>query len=142
MNKHYFTIGAVTIIVIIAIIYGFFAAGTPGEARERKFDQERVSNISSLKYVVEDYYQQNKQLPSRLDDLSTSSYGYGSIKDPETGEEYFYSTAGSTSYKLCATFSTASDEKQDSIYGYYDREFSHPKGYHCFNQTIRTSLYD
>jgi len=56
MIRHYVTITTVSLIVLGAIGYGFYAAGTPGESRNREFDNTRVSNISGLKSEIESYY--------------------------------------------------------------------------------------
>ena len=50
-------------------------------------------------------------------------------------EEYEYSTTSQTKYKICATFSTASNKEKDP-YRYYDEKFEHPKGRHCFDLEI------
>ena len=141
MIRHYVTITTVSLIVLGAIGYGFYAAGTPGESRNREFDNTRVSNISGLKSEIESYYRENGKLPSRLSDLSTLSYSYAKTKDPETSKEYEFRATGDTTYKLCATFSTVSDEQRDP-YSYYNREFKHPKGYYCFNLSISRTLID
>ena len=137
MKSTYLIIGFIAIIVIGAAIFGFSVAGSPFETRARKFDDERVKDIRSLQTSIQSYYTKNGSLPKTLSDIdSTSYYGSKNIKeDPETGEEYEYSTTSQTKYKICATFSTASDENKDP-YSYYSKEFKHPEGYHCFNLSI------
>ena len=137
MKSTYLIIGFISIIVIGAAIFGFSVAGSPFETRARKFDDERVKDIRSLQTSIQSYYTKNGSLPKTLSDIdSTSYYGSKNIKeDPETGEEYEYSTTSQTKYKICATFTTVSDDKKDP-YRYYDEKFEHPKGRHCFDLEI------
>lgn len=141
MRNTYLIIGTIAIIVVATVIYGFSAAGSPFETRSRKFDEERVRDIQSLKSVVESYYTKKGSLPKTLSELDDSRYylNKDSKNDPETGKEYEYSIVSSTKYKICATFSIASDEQRDT-YSYYNKEFKHPKGYHCFNLSISSTL--
>lgn len=137
MKSTYLIIGFISIIVVGAVLFGFSVAGSPFETRARKFDDERVQDIRSLQTSIQSYYTKNGSLPKTLSDLDSSSY-YGSknIKgDPETDEEYEYSTTSQAKYKICATFSTASDDKKDP-YRYYDEKFEHSKGHHCFDLEI------
>lgn len=137
MKSTYLIIGFISIIVVGAVLFGFSVAGSPFETRARKIDDERVQDIRSLQTSIQSYYTKNGSLPKTLSDIdSTSYYGSQNIKeDPETEEEYEYSTTSQTKYKICATFTTTSDENKDP-YSYYSKEFKHPKGYHCFNLSI------
>lgn len=138
MKSTYLIIGFISIIVVGAVLFGFFVTGSPFETRARKFDQTRVSDISSVKNKIESYYRTNKKLPEKLSDLTLSSYEKDNIRDPETNQEYEYSTISSTSYKICAIFSTASDKNKDP-YSYYGDSYVHPKGNYCFDLKIPAS---
>lgn len=137
MKSTYLIIGIISIIVVGVVIFGFSVAGSPFETRARKIDEERVRDIGSLKNAIQTYYTKNNSLPKTLSELDGSSYylSKNNKVDPETGEEYEYSITNNTNYKICATFSTASNENKDP-YNYYNKEFKHPKEYHCFNLTI------
>ena len=135
MKSAYLIIGIISLLVIGVVIFGFSVAGSPFETRARKVDQERVSNISSLKLKIDSYYKDKGSLPDSLDKLTLSTYDSDITKDPETDEEYEYSTSGQTTYKICATFSTASDEKKDP-YRYSNKDYEHPKGRHCFDLEV------
>lgn len=142
MKRDYILIGIVSLIVIFALIAGFIAVGGPGQARDQKFDEERVQDIQSLKSSIQNYYYDNKILPKTLSALDSTSYNYdeNNKKDPQTGHEYEYSTTSSIGYKICATFNLDSSEKKDSYSYYgYNKEFQHPKGYHCFTFKVQGS---
>jgi hypothetical protein len=143
MRTTYITIGVISLFTLATVVYGFFIAGSPSEARGAQFDQDRVSDLQSLSYSVDNYYSLNKKLPKTLTDLSASKYSYSSenLKDPETGKSYEYKSTGTTSYQLCATFSTDStNPDKRNPYGYENEKFKHPKGHHCFDLKVTSSV--
>ena len=106
--------------VVLGIILGFFAAGSPETARKRAFDIEREKNLNQLSNCIERYARDLGQLPPSLVELKRSStYSNCSIYmvDPETRVEYEYrivtasriqGTAKVGEFELCATFSLPS----------------------------------
>jgi len=137
MKSTYLLIGLISLLVLGVVIYGFTVTGSPLETRARKFDDERVRDIRNLSTSIQSYYTKNGVLPKTLLELDDSSYylSKNSKEDPETGKEYEYSIVNRTSYKLCATFATASDEKKDR-YSFGDEKYDHSKGYYCFELEI------
>ena len=142
MLKYYIGMAIVGAVFIGAMIAIFFESGSPLDAKGRKFDEERIRDIQSLKYSVEDYYRENGKLPDKLSGITLKSYQTDSTKDPETGKEYEYSVASDTSYKICATFSTSSSDKKNARTLDYNNEFNHPKGYHCLNLKLSKSIIE
>ena len=138
MIKNFILIAILTILMFGAFGYGIFRSGSPFETRSRKFDEQRVSDISSLSYSIESYYRQKSMLPQALSDIP-KDYLYGKeIKDPESDQAYEYQVINNTNYKLCANFSTDSaktDRSKRDPYAYYgsNTKFEHPKGHHCFD---------
>ncbi|HSX57873.1 MAG TPA: hypothetical protein VLE47_01210 [Candidatus Saccharimonadales bacterium] len=138
MTKDYIIISIITVIVAITLVLGFSVIGGPGAARNAKFDQTRVSDLTSLKRSIEDYYYTKHALPNSLSDVTNAtsySDSLNNLKDPQTKSSYIYDPVSSTKYKLCATFDTDSTASQSSTY-YTDPSFSHPKGYYCFNFNV------
>lgn len=111
---------AVAVVVVVGIVLGFFAGGSPEMARKRSFDTKRASDLSTLSGCVESYATDLGALPTSLQDLRKSSmYSYcaGSMRDPETNAEYGYrivtpsrmqGAARVGEFELCATFSLPS----------------------------------
>jgi hypothetical protein len=132
MKKYYFGFAFLTLVVIAAVIYGFSATGTPKQKRAQQFDQTRMSNLNSISYQIQYYYEDNDKLPTSLSDIKLSTYN---SKDPETGEPYSYKKVSDTTYELCATFGTDSaDVKNEDPYDYYGYDSTaktHKKGYDC-----------
>lgn len=111
---------AVTALVALGIISGFFAGGSPETTRQRTFDAERENDLSALSSCIEGYARDLGQLPASLNDLRKSSqYAYCAdfMRDPETGDEYGYRVVAASraqgagrigEFELCATFSLPS----------------------------------
>lgn len=124
-----------------AVVYGFISGGSPWEARNKKFDQTRLTNLREIKYAVETYTNKNNNLPQNLSQIKEYLYGAKSITDPETGAEYEYKIVNPTSYQICATFTSdppADNSNRYSSLSYSDDFGKYKKGNYCFdlNTTI------
>lgn len=137
--------GAVGILVLLSIGAGFLIVGTPRHAREMRFDTQRVTDLQSIQGEVVNYWQSKQTLPKDLPQLVDSVGGYRVPADPSTGTSYEYTTTGSLSFELCATF-TQSGNGSD-VYAYpigTKRDigsWAHESGHVCFSRTIDSSLY-
>lgn len=136
---------AAGLLAILAIVLGFWAGGTPYEARLRKFDLERANNLGQISSAISNFAFENSRLPEGLNEIRNNPrYNYGAIyTDPETQKEYDYKivkpvTTGindSLEYELCATFSTSNLNEPESGYPYgYGQWAKHDKGYVCQKQ--------
>ena len=127
----------ISLIVLVAIIFGFVAFGSPVQARKIKFDNQRINDLQNIQSAVTDYYRNNNNiLPKSLTLLSQSTQYYlSNLKDPETGADYEYSITAKNQYKLCATFSLSSTAQDRSSYAYpaFDN-FTHEAGRVCFDR--------
>ena len=124
----------------IAILLGFFIAGSPQEERLLRFDEVRVDNLRSTQYQIVDYWQSKGELPKDLENLRDDIRGFIPLKDPETGEDYEYIIEGKNSFKLCAVFN--SEYLIDrSIRPQEEYSWSHEKGRYCFSRTIDPDMY-
>lgn len=115
------------VFVVVGIVLGFFAGGSPATQRERTLDQTRANNLNSLASCVEQYAENLGALPTALSDLRQSSqYSYcaTALQDPETGVAYGYRVVTPSrvegasrvgEFELCATFSLAADEKMGGV---------------------------
>lgn len=128
MRNYFISIALLNVLVVLVIIGGFVIGGTPASQRDRVLDNTRLSDFSTIKYRIEDYYRTNRELPSALSQL----IGKLSLQDPETKENYTYIVISSTSYKLCTKFSTDSERETDEYYyTYSSNQQKHKKGYDC-----------
>src|SRR3989344_4872429 len=74
------------IVVLLAIVSGFFILGSPAEVRLRRPPAQK------------------EKLPESLDELKDPLSGSFISNDPQSGEAYIYEVTGTLSFKLCGTF--------------------------------------
>lgn len=158
------------ILVIVAIVLGFIAVGSPAKQRALRFDGQRTSDLQSIQGQVVNYWQQKGKLPVSLTDLNDALSWFIVPTDPETKAAYEYSLKtlpatttipNGVSFELCATFGESSqDLKGRGAYGRngvsyptiaYDMAmpypggiedvWNHEKGRACFVRTIDPDKY-
>lgn len=141
------------LVVLAAVIGGFFIVGSPATQRDRRFDEQRVSDLQNIQSRIINYWQTKNKLPNSLGDLTDSISGFAAPVDPQTGTAYDYNIKGPLVFDLCATFKT--DSKNEtinsrlktapmpvSLYGDpYQQNWSHGIGNVCFDRTIDPQLY-
>lgn len=139
---------AVAALVVISIVAGFFIIGTPGQARQQRLDDQRVSDLMNIQWQVVSYWQQKQKLPASISDLEDPISGYNNPRDPETGEPYAYRPGEGMSFSLCATFSgsgNANGGQGPSMprqpYGALEGDWKHGAGETCFERTIDPERY-
>lgn len=143
---------AVTGIVTLGLVLGFFTAGSPDTARKRAFDFQREADLSRLAGCIERYAQNLGQLPASLDVLRTSgSYTHcaGRMQDPETRQAYAYrivtpsriqGPARVGEFELCANFSLVSagyDSEAETAVGRMTLWSEHGAGRSCDTVTVQ-----
>ena len=135
----------VVVVISISILLGLAVAGSPGEMRNMKLDETRVSNLSEIQREVTMYWQNNEVLPESLDDISNELSYFVLPIDPETEKGYVYNVIGEKKFQLCADFSTSNLDEINSVaqYGYYGinpEEWKHDAGRYCFDREIDEKL--
>ena len=137
----------VGVVVLAAIVSGFFIVGTPQDARMFRLDQQRVNDLSMIQGQIVYFYQQKEELPQNLTELQDPLVGFIVPTDPQTEQPYEYSTSGNLTFQLCATFSRESAatgpgskpyavESYAPYGGYADENWNHQGGRTCFERTI------
>lgn len=144
------------VLILAAIVGGFFIVGSPAKQRAIRFDNERVSDLTNAQWQVVSYWQRTGKLPAALADFKDEISGMGVPNDPETGLPFEYSVTGRNSFELCAIFDLPSQDTQGRgpNYGYgggmggtypvkdgSNDVWSHPAGRTCFKKTIDPSQY-
>lgn len=138
---------AAGIVVLAAIVAGFFIMGSPSQVRLYRFDAQKVSDLQSIQWQIVNYWQQKQVLPNAIEDIEDPLSGWQLPIDPQ-GQEYRYEKTGAMSFKLCATFNANSKEGRASseampvrAYGTLDGNFDHGAGEVCFDRTIDPERY-
>lgn len=127
-----------TLIALIAIfVTGLLVVDSPWETRKRNLDNEVVRHLSSLERGVEDYYNDEGEMPGSLDDVEDNSpyIDEKNLVDPETGEKYEYKILSGRNYELCANFRTTNKEVDPRI-TFPRGEWEHEEGYECFDLEV------
>jgi hypothetical protein len=106
-------VGIVVAVIVLAVGYGLTTVGSPGSQRLIQFDERRVSDLQSITFAIDSYWEQNGALPQQLEDLRGTRTFVRSIVDPKSIEPYEYVILTDTSYQVCAVFETDSKNQQD-----------------------------
>ena len=124
---------ALSIVVVVAVVWGVAVVGPPGTARVQRFDQQRLEDLQTIFREVQSLCQDpdikkelKRALPDTLEELAVLARSERiSLTDPETGRRYTYRVKDGTTYELCATFSSERDSDVDVFW-------NHPSSRHCF----------
>ena len=132
----------VSILVAVALVYGFTKIETPTEVREMNIDQAQTNDLGAIQSYVESYSVLNQKLPKTL----SEAYGGLSVPQTEGRPAYTYEVTSDTNFKLCAEFAYPTSEAARSQYpqammtepmmiknGY---NWDHNAGDWCFERTI------
>ncbi|MDP3697793.1 MAG: DUF5671 domain-containing protein [Candidatus Taylorbacteria bacterium] len=146
-----------SVVVLVAIVGGFFIVGTPAEQRAKRFDERRVSDLQTIQNQLVSYWIQKGELPEEVDELTKDKLsGFSLPIDPETGESYEYTKLTTFSFELCAVFKTESSNDNGANYGFHKSNllttpmrlipdqfntWFHGPGRTCFERTIDPELY-
>lgn len=119
-------VGGAIASVAIAVGTGLFVLGSPSDVRARRLDAQRVDDLRQWARAIDDYWDDNDQLPATLADVRRQE-AWTSLRehDPATREPYRYAVTGAVTYELCAVFEHASDDERAPLW-------NHGAGLTCF----------
>ena len=125
-------LAAVVVMVVGCIAYALFLMGSPGQQRDIRLDQERVSHLSNIADNIDRYWELNEELPAELVQMSGPRYYINRIHDPETGTPYEYRILEDARYELCAVFTTGTADLPERDRPFSERAWDHGAGRTCF----------
>jgi hypothetical protein len=137
-------------VVALAIIAGFFVAGSPFRQRLVRFDNQKISDLQSIQYRTVNFWQKKNVLPATVDELRDDILGFVPPKDPQSGASYEYRVTGERTFELCGEFNVPADAdavRAKQIYSEYpiggaaNESWEHGIGRTCFTRTIDPELY-
>lgn len=147
---HKYFVLAIIILALAGMIAGFFIIGSPQKERLRRFDQQKIGDLSGAQSQIVEYWRTKERLPQNLIDLENKISGYRMPNDPQTKEPYEYNVKGENSFELCAIFnldfnldSEGGLKESPPILSYSDQNWNweYKKGKTCFERTIDKELY-
>jgi hypothetical protein len=124
---------ASSVVVVVAIVWGFALVGSPGTTRLQHFDQQRLNDLQTIFREIQSLCRDpdikdelKRPLPATLEELVTlARHERINLSDPETGQHYGYTVKDETTYELSATFSLPRDSDVEVFW-------NHPSGKHFF----------
>lgn len=142
----------VIFIVALAVVAGFFIVDSPKDSRLKRFDEQRVGDLSFIQSEIINYWMRKGELPKTLGNLKDDIRGFSVAMDPESGLEYGYEVRGKYDFSLCADFATNNVDTTKHLnmrllpprgYPSYDNNqwWGHSAGRVCFERTIDPELY-
>jgi hypothetical protein len=125
-------------LAVVMVIGGLVAAGMPSAVRAEQIDARRLEDLRAIhdgvmRLSFGDGWRdpavpliQVRALPESLDVVAREAAGVRPrIQDPLNGTRYTYDVTGKTTFRLCAGFASARDERTSP-------EWNHPAGYYCY----------
>ena len=139
----------VIFVVVAAVIAGFFIVDSPVETRLKKFDEQRISDLSFIQGEIINFWTRKGELPKTLLDLKDDIRGFSIPMDPESVEQYGYKIKEKLEFSLCADFaretfvmtSKTNPVPYADFKGYKNDSWEHLRGYQCFSRVIDPELY-
>lgn len=136
-NLHRSFGAASTVIVLIALTWGFTIVGSPFTGRLERFDERRLQDLQAINSEILAIVYGNRvgapdtklvrALPISLDDMLQNAINQRpEIIDPQTSASYEYTVTDASHFQLCATFAFARIQP-------YDIFWDHPAGRHCYD---------
>jgi len=126
-----------SVVVAVAVAWGFFLVGSPATRRLEHFDEHRLQDLQTIAREIQSMVEnRNKRgtlkepLPKTLEEAAERARDERlNPSDPETNEPYRFRINNETTYELCATFA----RKRDSDARVF---WNHPAGKHCFTINV------
>lgn len=126
---------------VVLVIVGIYLAGSPREARAKRFDEVRVQDLNAISNAVNNYYDRNEKMPetiTQLDEYNQKAFNQTlNLNDPQSAAPYEYRVVSTTTreFELCAQFNLESrtDKRAYNPYG-TNSIWDHEAGRDCFTQ--------
>ncbi len=139
------------LLILAAIITGFFFAGSPFTARQKKLDEQRVSDLQTIQWQIVEYWRNKKHLPETLALLPDPIRGVSVPLDPVSRTSYGYQVNSTTTFELCANFTLATSSStlttaiapysSPSAFRNGENDWGHGIGLTCFSRTIDPDFF-
>jgi hypothetical protein len=146
-NRTKLIVSITSIAVLAALVGGFTILGSPAKARNQRFDERRIQDLSMIQsQIVYSYWQNKGELPSSLKDLEDPISGFSIPTDPESAKAYVYEKTDKLAFKLCADFKlpTLTEKTYTGMRPITTSEnenWKHEAGTYCFERKVDEQRY-
>jgi type II secretory pathway pseudopilin PulG len=132
-------VGVVIVVVSVTVVIALVMLGSPREARIRRLDARRVSDLRDLSNAATWYRKRHDRLPASLDELALDPEARTPPRDPITGQRYEYRVLNPTTYEVCARFERATSDSSDQESGWANDlpAWRHDAGRQCFQREAK-----
>lgn len=120
---------SVAVLAIAVVVAGLMSIDSPGEARLRRLDEQRIRDLREISRAVALSWTLNEELPDSLAELTDVGGVTELPNDPESGAPYDYRVIDSARYELCAEFARGTERGTGAP---ADDFWSHRDGRYCF----------
>jgi type II secretory pathway pseudopilin PulG len=129
-------ITGVCVAVVTAVVTAIVVLGSPTQQRQRRLDEHRVHDLSTIVNTISLYANTHDALPPELSALGKEPGPRRAPTDPGTGAAYEYAVLGTESYQLCAVFTLPSaDTAATRLSPDLETEgWTHAPGRQCFER--------
>jgi hypothetical protein len=115
-----------SVVVLVAVIFGFAILGSPSSQRLIRSDLRTLRSLSELAHQINArWHAEGKTLPASLDQVANAAK-----QDPVSHRPFLYRPKGVNQYELCAEFAAPSPEVPPES---TKDDWAHPKGNFCFH---------
>ena len=123
--------------VIVATVAGLLGSGSPGRARARELDAQRLEDLHSIERSVSQWAWDHRRLPATLEEVMASPTVTGvRFRDPVAGTPYEYRLLDSLRYELCATFDAPDSLSPRGDPGGTSAFWKHYRGRTCYTLDV------
>jgi len=119
------------VVALIILISAFFVVDSPQVARQKRIDQQTISDLLSLESSINEYYREKDKLPENIAALAEENLY---VPKSGTAVEIEYSVIDELNFQLCADFKR--DNTEDQERGFYEGEWQHGAGLVCFDKKV------
>ena len=132
------------VIFLVVVVSGFMLSGSPQERQKLVRDGQRITDLQSIYYQAQQYYDREGKLAANLTEL-VAGYVPQEPLDPQSKEPYRYVVGDGLNYQLCANFETDDKQLNQSKSPMYaipigEVNWSHPASDYCFELKVTPRL--
>lgn len=124
------------ILIAACFVAALLIVESPTQTRNRKMDNNNISNLEQIESEINIYYLKNKKLPVNFADIKNNSeYLSDSVfKNKLTGQEYEYRVTGEKTFELCTDFLASNKDDKNPESNVWGDKWKHDAGRQCFKK--------